>query len=991
MGIRPQPHPESRPRSRRPPDFAGRIFTGSDEATPPSALDGVLDEFTARWERGDSPRAEDYLGRLASDAPGDVVELVYHEYCLAESSGLAPDPSSFLVRFPEHRDRLGLLFGLHEAWDDSTLRDWTLPVSLPEAGDEVGPYRLLRVLGRGGFARVFLAEEADLDHRLVVLKVSTRASAEPRLLARARHSHIVEVLRHDHAEDGALHLVAMPFLGGATLAQVLAERQRRGGRAGSGRDLLRDLDSAGDPAFPVQGLARPAREILDGLSHAKAVAWIVARLAEALDHAQRHGVVHGDLKPANILLTADGHPLLFDFNLAVDWSRADPEGPSGEAGGTLAYMAPERLLALADPSEAPRPRAIERHQADLFALGLILRESLGGPPPAPAQGPGRLTKDQVLALRAARLREPLDAAWVPASLRPILARCLAPEPADRYGRAAELAEDLDRWRADLWPAFAAAPAWRFAPGRWVRRRRLVLVAALLTLAVGALAAVVVGRAYDGPLRASAIAKRDAAWAVVEPRVFRYRDGWQIKAEGDPVDSARHHLDAYDVLGSEDWHRRDDVRYLPEGDRQELEAWLMEQAWRYAAALEARHASGDDWRRALACLERASALAPSALLEAECRALRARLGLPGSTPRAIGTAPGWVEEYLLGVEAEPLHASLAFEHYLNVLRTRPESFWARYRAAGVACRLGDFHEGAAHLARCVRRFPANPALRTQLAACFNALGKPEAALEECERALALAPDFREAIRTRALILARLGQADGVRADLSRYEALSRRREPGSTWNLRLELRDFPVPGPSSPDRERALREALAADPEDTWVHYELARSLKDQGRPAECVAQCDAILAIDPDNLRAQFFRANVLAESGKDEARHAFQALIDHPRFEEFLQEYAGAIGAFHKLTRLLLEQGDVSGGLAVARDGLAQAERFQTLRGESHFRLACAYALAARTDARCVDQAANHLKLASGFHRDYRDRWFPREPLFDPVRPDLVRRLALP
>src|SRR5262249_43554387 len=144
--------------------------------------------------------------------------------------------------------------------------------------------------------------QADLDHRLVVLKVSTRSTAEPRLLARSRHAHIVEVLRHASTDDGALHLVCMPFLGGATLASVLDARRKRRGCPRSGLDLLADLDRASAPEYPSSELVRPAREILAGLSYPKALAWIVARLAEALDHAHRRGVAHGDLKPSNVLL-----------------------------------------------------------------------------------------------------------------------------------------------------------------------------------------------------------------------------------------------------------------------------------------------------------------------------------------------------------------------------------------------------------------------------------------------------------------------------------------------------------------------------------------------------------------------------------------------------------------------------------------------------------------------------------------------------------------
>jgi serine/threonine protein kinase len=262
---------------------------------PRRRLAAALDAFDARWERGQSPRAEDFLDGLDSEG---AVELIYREYCLARSSGARPDAAEYFRRFPSRRERLARLFELHDALGASRLADpsWDLddpaPPPLPEAGDELGPYRLVRELGRGAFARVFLAEQTDLGDRQVVVKVSTRPSAEPTLLARARHAHIVEVLRQATADDGALHLVCMPYLGGATLAHVLAERRRCGPRPRSGRDLLADLDHVADPDYPGAALPRPAREILGRLSYDRAVAWIVARLAEALDHAHRKGVAH---------------------------------------------------------------------------------------------------------------------------------------------------------------------------------------------------------------------------------------------------------------------------------------------------------------------------------------------------------------------------------------------------------------------------------------------------------------------------------------------------------------------------------------------------------------------------------------------------------------------------------------------------------------------------------------------------------------------------
>jgi eukaryotic-like serine/threonine-protein kinase len=95
-----------------------------------------------------------------------------------------------------------------------------------------------------------LAEQTNLENRLVVLKVSTRVTREPWLLARVRHAHIVEIVSHASVDDGALHLICMPFWGGATLAAVLGARRERGRAPSTGRDLLADLDSAAAPEYP---------------------------------------------------------------------------------------------------------------------------------------------------------------------------------------------------------------------------------------------------------------------------------------------------------------------------------------------------------------------------------------------------------------------------------------------------------------------------------------------------------------------------------------------------------------------------------------------------------------------------------------------------------------------------------------------------------------------------------------------------------------------
>src|SRR5262249_33105457 len=148
-----------------PADWSGSWETESAGAASP--IDSILAEFSSRWRHGDAPSIEEYLARLGQAPVSDAAELIYHAYCPAPAAGLNPEAAAFIRRFPAQGVSLARLFGLHRALD---------PALLPEAGDEIGPFILLRMLGEGGFARVFLAEQADLDGRLVVVKVSARST-----------------------------------------------------------------------------------------------------------------------------------------------------------------------------------------------------------------------------------------------------------------------------------------------------------------------------------------------------------------------------------------------------------------------------------------------------------------------------------------------------------------------------------------------------------------------------------------------------------------------------------------------------------------------------------------------------------------------------------------------------------------------------------------------------------------------------------------------
>ncbi len=809
----------------------------------------VLDEFTKLWEQEEISRAEDYFARIGPVAPRLAVEVIYREFCLAELSGLEPDPRLFLARFPEYRQRLERLFSVHRHFSASQLQRWVEPEpdadNFPQPGDDIGPYLLFRELGRGGFARVYLAGQADLENRLVVVKLSTRSTREPWLLARVRHAHVVEILSHAVVDDGAFQLICMPFMGGATLSAVLHHRRQVPCARPLPGELLRVLDLVSAPEYGGASTKRPAREILAALPDSQAFAWITARLADALDHAFCRGVAHGDVKPSNILMTADGNPMLLDFNLAQDWSLAADGRPLEDVGGTLAYMAPERLRAIVS-GRASQPELLdaavgrdessaedrfEPHRADIYSLGMVLLEAIAGAAPLSAlgdeTGPTWAGKGlcEWAALHAS-FREQGAAAVigaavsrsgksVPAALRAILERCLAPRSNDRYRRALELAEDLDRWRTDRPLAYASEPFWAQTVPRWVRTRRRLLWTVGLAVTVSIVTMSLALVQTRTTLQNLAIMKLARNWDDIESGAFQYqRPGWPRLQDPDSPDNlatAVRAIKEYGVLDSEDWRQREDVRNLPAQDLEDLEFWLMEQVYRYARALGDRPGSRVDWARAIAALDHLATTPPLQAAEALRRRVHDRMtGADARDARAeisstISTAaaraplsasprpaplPG-LDEYLQGLAAEledisepriepqsdaPLpvlqNAQRALEHYDQLLARNPGSFWGHYRAAVVCFRMRQWSLAAGHLDCCLHRRSKNSSVRGQYAACLGELGLLDSAIVECSQALSAAPDYAEFYRSRAFLRAQGGRTQGLEEDLKRFEMLSR---------------------------------------------------------------------------------------------------------------------------------------------------------------------------------------------------------------------------
>jgi serine/threonine protein kinase len=328
------------------------------------------------WGRGETPDAAAALAlhpELRTDKSA-VLDLAYEEYCLRAEAGEMPETEAFCARFPAYRSSLRRLLTTHAFLALNSGRiDSAAPVRWPEPGERHGDFTLIRELGCGAFARVFLATEASTGDRPVAVKFSFEGDAEARTLGRLNHPNVVPVL--SARADGATGLttVCMPFLGAATLTDVL-DRAYPAADAAPPRRAAVFLEAAhaaaraDDPAIEA---APPDRRMARG-SYEEGVALVGLELAEALAFLHAREVYHLDLKPSNVLLVGNGRPMLLDFNLSADARNLAPR-----TGGTLPYVAPEQVAVLANL--APAAQAVDG-RADLFSLGAILYELLTGTP-----------------------------------------------------------------------------------------------------------------------------------------------------------------------------------------------------------------------------------------------------------------------------------------------------------------------------------------------------------------------------------------------------------------------------------------------------------------------------------------------------------------------------------------------------------------------------------------------------------------------------------
>jgi serine/threonine protein kinase/tetratricopeptide (TPR) repeat protein len=426
-------------------------------------------------------------------------------------------------KYPEHADELLQLLPALAALGDLAAAPEASPLGegVPEA---LGDFRILREVGRGGMGVVYEAEQLSLQRRVALKVLPFAGTLDPRQLQRFRleaqaaaalhHSNIVPV--YFVGSDRGVHYYAMQFIDGQSLAEIIRALRPPSAAAGTGAQERTTAYRPAGPGASPEGATEAvaghdtlaSAQAARGRDYFRRVAELGVQAAEALDHAHQAGIVHRDVKPANLMLDARGSLWVTDFGLAHVQHGDASLTASGDLVGTLRYMSPEQALA---------KRAVIDHRTDVYSLGVTLYELLTLEP-AFAGG------DRQELLRRIAVEEPrpprrIDRA-IPAELETIILKAMEKDPVERYGTAQELAGDLRRFLEDR-PIQARRPSWWQVVVKWARRHRTLVTAALTFLVLLAIvlagstvwvwrAAVRAGRA-----EAAALAALDEKQAALE--------------------------------------------------------------------------------------------------------------------------------------------------------------------------------------------------------------------------------------------------------------------------------------------------------------------------------------------------------------------------------------------------------------------------------------------------------------------------------------------
>ncbi len=501
------------------------------------------------------PQVEEYLSRFPQLRDTEhLIALLREEVRLRADAGDVPSPQELRRRFPDvEQTVLGL-------------RDHSIRGQVGNArGAEIPGYEILETIGRGGMGIIFKARQVGLKRIVALKRILSGAHAsteelerfrrEAEAVAQLQHPNIVQV--YEIGEQDGQPFFSLEYVDGGTLADF------------------------------TKGQPQPSMQ----------AAKFIITLARAVECAHQRGILHRDLKPSNILLQKDEggrmkdetnevisdssfilHPSSFrpkitDFGLAKQLGSDDGGTATGDILGTPSYMAPEQATG--------NTRAIGP-ATDVYALGAILYELLTGRPPYRGESPID-TVEQVCrgdVIPPGRLVPKL-----PRDIETICLKCLAKEPVKRYLRAADLADDLERF-TDGKPILARRTGPWGQGVKWVRRRP-ALAAFLASTAVGLIALAILSVLWSNARFQSALDRErlNKAEAEFQSEQARQAQEHQVLAEAQERETRGSLYTAHMLLAHQAWQNENVERVLellethrPEDGHEDLRGFEWYRLW-----------------------------------------------------------------------------------------------------------------------------------------------------------------------------------------------------------------------------------------------------------------------------------------------------------------------------------------------------------------------------------------------------------------------------
>jgi serine/threonine protein kinase/Flp pilus assembly protein TadD len=876
--------------------------------------------------------------RSGEEALGDLVE----ELAARLQAGDADDVEAWIAAQGDHAERLRLLLPTVRVMAELG----SAPGSAPPPGTEdlqvpnvLGGFRIIREVGRGGMGVVYEAEQVALGRRVALKVLPFAATLDPRQQQRFRnearaaaglhHTNIVPV--YAVGCERGVHFYAMQLIDGLSLAELIA--QRRGGLPSEGPTPA-GAEAAGAATTVPPAARETSAAPPDAAYFRRAAEWGI-QAAEALDCAHSLGVVHRDVKPANLLVDAGGRLWVTDFGLAQIQSDARLT-LTGDLVGTLRYMSPEQALA---------QRVVVDHRADVYSLGATLYELLTLRPAFPSNDRQELLRQ--IGSEESQAPRRINPA-IPAELETIVLKAMEKNPADRYATAQELADDLRRLLEDR-PIRAQRPSLVQRARKWVRRHRVAVAAALICLVVTLVALVgsiswilgertARGREAEAKVlealgTAEPVLQRGNPWdsalmsatqraeaqlstEVVGPalrarikQLLRDRDMLarleeaRLQAAGGGKGSA-FDLDGADRLYAETfaWYGLDVTALGPQKAAERLRAsavcthlvaglddWaaikdVLKPRGGVQLHIAADRADDQRWRRQL---RRATMRGDRAALEALAQDEKVLSQLPANL-------------VLLGRTLKNIGSLAAAERLLRRAQPRYRAdFWINFELASTlnGKKPPDLAEAARFYQAALALRPQSPVVCVNLGTALKELGKLVEAEAAFRQAIELKPDYPEAHNNLGAALNAQGKsAAAVKA--FRKAIKLKYDYPTTHRNLGGALFDLGQPDKAVVE----FRKAMRLDPKDVLARINLGAALVQMGKLKDAIAELRKATRLDPRNATVCMNLGNALEKQGQlDEAIGQYRrALRVDPKYAN----------AHFGLGNALKAKGDVDGAI---------------------------------------------------------------------------------